>query len=42
LPGDRIEYKNDILYVIGAIPMDKVIGKAKLVYWPLDDIKLVE
>ncbi|MBA2870785.1 signal peptidase I [Anoxybacillus calidus] len=98
LPGDRIEYKNDTLYVngkaykepyldeskkqvidgpltepftleeltgqetvpeghlfvmgdnrrfskdsrhIGFIPMDKVVGKTNIVYWPLSDIRIV-
>jgi signal peptidase I len=99
LPGDRIEYKNDTLYVngkaykepyldeykkqvidgpltepftleeitgketvpeghlfvlgdnrrfskdsrhIGFIPMDKVVGKTNIVYWPLSDIRIVQ
>lgn len=101
LPGDRIEYKNDTLYVngkpykepfiekykqtdptgepftqsfelsetpvgqetvpeghlfvmgdnrrfskdsrhIGAIPIDEVIGTAKIIYWPLKDIEIIQ
>ncbi|WP_044893788.1 signal peptidase I [Bacillus alveayuensis] len=99
LPGDRIEYKNDTLYVngkaykepyldeykkqvidgpltesftleeitgratvpeghlfvmgdnrrfskdsrhIGFIPMDKVVGKTNIVYWPFSDIRIVQ
>ncbi len=39
--GDNRRFSKDSRH-IGAIPVDKVIGKAKLVYWPLDDIKLVK
>ncbi|AIE59634.1 signal peptidase I [Bacillus methanolicus] len=99
LPGDRIEYKNDTLYIngkaykepyldeykkqvidgpltdpftlkekigretvpkgqlfvmgdnrrfskdsrhIGTIPMDKVIGKASIIYWPIKHIRIVK
>lgn len=95
LPGDKIEYKNDTLYIngkvyeenyldqykieynneyegpltpdftaevpegtvfvmgdnrrnssdsrhIGPVPMEKIVGKTNLVYWPLDEMKIVD
>lgn len=91
LPGDRVEYKNDVLYIngtvyeepyldeyknelkqgpytydfsttvpkdslfvmgdnrrnskdsrdIGAIPMEKVIGTTSIIYWPIQEIKIL-
>lgn len=37
--GDNRRYSKDSR-IIGTVPMDKVIGKANVVYWPLNDFQL--
>ncbi len=27
---------------IGAIPMEKVVGTTKVIYWPIEEIKIVD
>jgi signal peptidase I len=39
--GDNRRYSKDSRH-IGAIPMDQVVGKAKVVFWPLNEMKLME
>lgn len=39
--GDNRRYSKDSRH-IGVIPMDKVLGSATLIYWPLEDIRFVE
>lgn len=39
--GDNRRYSKDSRH-IGAIPMEDVLGKASVIYWPLEDIRLVE
>jgi signal peptidase I len=39
--GDNRRYSKDSRH-IGTIPMDKVIGKANIVYWPISDFGIVK
>jgi signal peptidase I len=39
--GDNRRYSKDSRH-IGFIPMDKVVGKTNIVYWPLTDIRVVQ
>jgi signal peptidase I len=39
--GDNRRYSKDSRH-IGFIPMDKVVGKTNIVYWPLSDMRIVQ
>lgn len=39
--GDNRRYSKDSRH-IGAVPMDKVLGKTDIVYWPVKDIRKVD
>jgi len=39
--GDNRRYSKDSRH-IGPVPMEEVMGKTNMVYWPLSDIRLVE
>ncbi|MBB3867912.1 signal peptidase I [Parageobacillus toebii NBRC 107807] len=39
--GDNRRFSKDSRH-IGFIPMDKVVGKANIVYWPLSDARIVK
>ena len=39
--GDNRRYSKDTRH-IGFIPMEKVVGKTSVVYWPLSDARIVE
>ncbi len=39
--GDNRRYSKDSRH-IGFIPMEKVVGKTSVVYWPLSDARIVE
>jgi signal peptidase I len=39
--GDNRRYSKDSRH-IGFIPMNKVVGKTSIVYWPLSDIRIVQ
>ncbi|REJ15314.1 MAG: signal peptidase I [Caldibacillus debilis] len=38
--GDNRRYSKDSRH-IGPIPIDSVIGKANLIYWPLEDFRII-
>ena len=37
--GDNRRFSKDSRH-IGTVPMEKIIGKTSLVYWPIEDIRL--
>jgi signal peptidase I len=39
--GDNRRFSKDSRH-IGAVPMEKVLGKTNLVYWPVEDFRLVK
>lgn len=39
--GDNRRYSKDSRH-IGTIPMEKVLGKTKILYWPVKDIQIVK
>lgn len=39
--GDNRRFSKDSRH-IGTIPMDKVIGKASIIYWPIKHIRIVK
>ncbi|WAA13620.1 signal peptidase I [Fervidibacillus halotolerans] len=39
--GDNRRYSKDSRH-IGPIPMENVLGKANIIYWPLDEIKIIK
>ncbi|MFP3393699.1 signal peptidase I, partial [Brevibacillus sp. SIMBA_076] len=41
--GDNRRVSKDSRYIsVGVVPYDKVLGKTKLVYWPIEDFRLAE
>lgn len=38
--GDNRRYSKDSR-IIGTIPMEKIIGEAHVVYWPISDVRLI-
>lgn len=39
--GDNRRFSKDSRH-IGAIPMEKVVGTTKVIYWPIEEIKIVD
>ncbi|MCM3587165.1 signal peptidase I [Mesobacillus maritimus] len=39
--GDNRRFSKDSRH-IGTVPLDKVLGKTNLIYWPIDDIRTIE
>ncbi|MBB6443823.1 signal peptidase I [Bacillus benzoevorans] len=39
--GDNRRFSKDSRH-IGTIPMEKVLGKTKVIYWPLEDVSIIK
>ena len=39
--GDNRRFSKDSRH-IGTVPIDKVLGKTSVIYWPLEDIQIVQ
>ena len=39
--GDNRRYSKDSRH-IGTVPMEEVLGKTRIIYWPLEDVSLVK